>query len=92
MKKYIVQSYVNDNGYVPDFGDDWTFENLKDAKEWFDLKVSKLPSERRTENQQSVKKFEDNDIWGYELYSFDGRVYEFIDDVSMRWKEVKEGK
>lgn len=89
MKKYIVQSYVNN-----DASDYWEFENLEEAKQDFSERVSRIPSEMKSENRQSVIKFDDNDCWGYELYIEDDEngVYETLDSACMTWEDVKEGK
>jgi hypothetical protein len=89
MKKYIVQSRVNN-----DCSDYWEFESLGEAKQDFAERVSRIPSERRSENRQSVIKFDDNDCWGYELYIEDDEngVYETLDSACMTWEDVKEGK
>ncbi len=89
MKKYIVQSYVNN-----DCSDYWEFENLDEAKQDFTERVRRIPNERRNENNQATIKFDDDDSWGYELYieDDDNGVYETIDSSSRTWKEVKEGK
>lgn len=89
MKKYIVQSYVNN-----DASDYWEFENLEEAKEDFERRVSLIPSERKSENRQAVVKFDDDDSWGYEIYIEDdeNEVYETLDSATMTWKEAKEEK
>ena len=89
MKKYIVQSYVNN-----DASDYWEFENLEEAKQGFAERVSRIPSEMKSGNRQSVVKFDDDDSWGYELYIEDdeNKVYETLDSACMSWKEVKKEK
>lgn len=89
MKKYIVQSYVNN-----DASDYWVFENLEEAKQDFAERVSRIPSEMKSENRQSVVKFDDDDSWGYELYIEDdeNEVYETLDYACMSWKEAKKEK
>ena len=89
MKKYIVQSYVNN-----DASDYWEFDNLEDAKADFDRRVSLLPSEMKSENSQAVVKFDDDDSWGYEIYIEDdeNEVYETLDSATMTRKEAKEEK
>lgn len=89
MKKYIVQSYVNN-----DASDYWEFENLEEAKQDFVERVSRIPSEMKSENRQSVVKFDDDDSWGYELYIEDDEngVYETLDSACMTWEEVKKEK
>ena len=83
MKKYIVQSYVNN-----DASDYWEFENLEEAKQDFAERVSRIPSEMKSENRQSVVKFDDDDSWGYELYIEDDQG-EVLDNCPEEMKNVK---
>ena len=92
MKKYHVWRYANGEPIIG-----WQFRTLEGAKAFFDVKVNELPVYRKRKNQQSVKKFHDNECWGYELYAedVDGNGYkplETLDSACMSWKEAKKAK
>ena len=95
MKKYYVWKTVNCRKVIG-----WHFKTLKGAKTFFDAKASELPAlrERRNQDADENKKFDDNECWGYTLYAedVDGNeckpleTFEMLDVVCMDWKEVKE--
>jgi len=78
MKKYYVISVM-----WGDYGDSYEFDNLSEARAFFDKKAKGLRYEMIKENDSSVIKFKKGDSWGYELREGD----ETIDSASYTWED-----
>lgn len=82
MKKYIVQSWVNNEA-----SDGWEFDNRKESLEFYKAKVKNLSKERKEENQQALGKLKDEDEFTYTWFDVENE-WEGL-RKSKKWRDVK---